>query len=138
MTFFLVMVIFGTVVDPRGPKAIAPLAIGLIITMDILTGGRITGAAMNPARALGPAIVQQDFTNWWIYWVGPIIGGLIAAFAYKSIWLGDGRVRLPAVRRGTAASRDERRQRPRAPRPEALRRLSQRGAGAAAGGDQVT
>jgi MIP family channel proteins len=101
MTFFLVMVIFGTVVDPRGPKAIAPLAIGLIITMDILTGGRITGAAMNPARALGPAIVQQDFTNWWIYWVGPIIGGLIAAFAYKSIWLGDGRVRLPA-RRGVS------------------------------------
>jgi MIP family channel proteins len=98
MTFFLVLVIFGTVVDPRGPKAIAPLAIGLIITMDILTGGRITGAAMNPARALGPAIVQQDFTNWWIYWVGPIIGGLIAAFAYKSIWLGDGRVRLPARR----------------------------------------
>jgi aquaporin TIP len=101
MTFFLVLVIFGTVIDPRGPKAIAPLAIGLIITMDILTGGRITGAAMNPARALGPAIVQQDFTNWWIYWVGPIIGGLIAAFAYTSIWLGNGRVRLPA-RRGTA------------------------------------
>jgi len=103
MTFFLVMVIFGTVVDARGPKAIAPLAIGLIITMDILTGGRITGAAMNPARALGPAIVQQDFTNWWIYWVGPIIGGLIAAFAYKSIWLGDRRVRLPA-RHGTASA----------------------------------
>ena len=103
MTFFLVIVIFGTVVDARGPKAIAPLAIGLIITMDILTGGRITGAAMNPARALGPAIVQQDFTNWWIYWVGPIIGGLIAAFAYKSIWLGDGRVRLPA-RHGTASA----------------------------------
>jgi MIP family channel proteins len=102
MTFFLVLVIFGTVIDPRGPKAIAPLAIGLIITMDILTGGRITGAAMNPARALGPAIVQQDFSNWWIYWVGPIIGGLIAAFAYTSIWLGNGRVRLPA-RRGTAS-----------------------------------
>jgi hypothetical protein len=68
--------------------------------MDILTGGRITGAAMNPSRALGPAIVQQDFTNWWIYWVGPIIGGLIAAYAYKSIWLGS-RVGLPAVRRGT-------------------------------------
>ena len=102
MTLFLVLVIFGTVVDPRGPKAIAPLAIGLIITMDILTGGRITGAAMNPARALGPAIVQQDFTNWWIYWVGPIIGGLIAAYAYKSIWLG-GRVGLPAVRRGLSS-----------------------------------
>jgi glycerol uptake facilitator-like aquaporin len=103
MTLFLVLVIFGTVVDPRGPKAIAPLAIGLIITMDILTGGRITGAAMNPARALGPAIVQQDFTNWWIYWVGPIIGGLIAAYAYKWIWLG-GRVGLPAVRRGLSSA----------------------------------
>jgi MIP family channel proteins len=100
MTFFLVLVIFGTVVDPRGPKAIAPLAIGLIITMDILTGGRITGAAMNPARALGPAIVQQNFTNWWIYWVGPVVGGLIAAYAYKAVWLGN-RVGLPGVRRGT-------------------------------------
>jgi MIP family channel proteins len=104
MTFFLVLVIFGTVMDPRGPKAIAPLAIGLIITMDILTGGRITGAAMNPARALGPAFVQQDFTNWWIYWVGPIIGGVIAALAYKTIWLNGGRVAVPAVRRGTPSA----------------------------------
>ena len=86
MTFFLVLVIFGTAVDPRGPKAIA-LAIGLTIAMDILAGGRVTGAAMNPARWFGPALVQQDFANWWIYWVGPIIGGLIAAFAYKYIWL---------------------------------------------------
>jgi MIP family channel proteins len=114
MTLFLVLVIFGTVVDPRGPKAIAPLTIGLIITMDILTGGRITGAAMNPARALGPAIVQQDFTNWWIYWVGPIIGGLIAAYAYKLIWLG-GRVGLPAVRRGLSS--DPRRVAPAAAAP---------------------
>lgn len=96
MTFFLVLVIFGTAVDPRGPKAIAPLAIGLIITIDILAGGRITGAAMNPARAIGPALVQQDFTNWWIYWVGPIIGGLIAAFAYKFIWLDGARTPAPA------------------------------------------
>jgi aquaporin Z len=99
MTFFLVLVIFGTVVDPRGPKAIAPLAIGLIISMDILTGGRITGAAMNPARAIGPAFVQQDFTNWWIYWVGPIVGGVFAALAYKSIWLPGSRLSLPTVRR---------------------------------------
>src|SRR5215213_9603317 len=105
MTFFLVLVIFGTVVDPRGPKAIAQLAIGLICAMEILTGGRITGAAMNPARALGPAIVQQDFTNWWIYWVGPIVGGLVAAFAYKSIWLGDGRVRLGAWRSAATSAR---------------------------------
>jgi glycerol uptake facilitator-like aquaporin len=99
MTFFLVLVIFGTMVDPRGPKAVASLAIGLIISVDILTGGRITGAAMNPARAIGPAFVQQDFTNWWIYWVGPIVGGLIAGFAYKMIWLPGNRPAYPVVRR---------------------------------------
>jgi aquaporin Z len=101
MTLFLVLVIFGTAIDPRGPKAIAPLAIGLIISMDILTGGRVTGAAMNPARAFGPAVIQQDFTNWWIYWVGPIVGGLIAAFLYKMIWMNDGRL-TPAVARRPA------------------------------------
>ncbi len=87
MTFFLVLVIFGTLVDSRGPKALAPLLIGLAITMDIVFGGRITGAAMNPARAFGPEVVQQDFTNFWIYWVGPIIGGLVAAFLYTFLFL---------------------------------------------------
>lgn len=104
MTFFLVLVIFGTAVDARGAKAIAPLAIGLTITIDILFGGRITGAAMNPARAFGPAVVQQDFTNWWIYWVGPIVGGLIAAFAYQYLWLGRDNGALELPRRAAAAS----------------------------------
>jgi aquaporin TIP len=99
MTFFLLLVIFGTAVDPRGPRTIAGLAIGLIISMDILAGGRVTGAAMNPARAFGPAVVQQDFTNWWIYWVGPIIGGVIAAFAYKYFWLSQTGPTESAVRR---------------------------------------
>jgi MIP family channel proteins len=132
MTFFLVLVIFGTMVDPRGPKAIAPLAIGLIITMDILTGGRITGAAMNPARAIGPAFVQQDFTNWWIYWVGPIIGGVIAALAYKTIWLNGSRLALPPVRRGTpsvarqTAPADDVPAEPPQPSPPARRRSSRR------------
>jgi aquaporin TIP len=102
MTFVLVLVIFGTAVDARGAKAIAPLAIGLIITMDILAGGRITGAAMNPARAFGPEVVQQDFTNWWIYWVGPIVGGLVAAFAYKYIWLEGSPLAVPAARTPSA------------------------------------
>ena len=87
MTFFLVLVIFGTAVDPRGPKAIAPLLIGLTIAMDIIFGGRITGAAMNPARAFGPEVVQQDFTNFWIYWIGPIVGGVVAAFLYTFLFL---------------------------------------------------
>lgn len=102
MTFFLVLMVFGTAVDARGPKAIASLAIGLTITMDILAGGRITGAAMNPARAFGPEVVQQDFTNWWIYWVGPIVGGLIAALAYKYIWLEGSPPAAPAARTPSA------------------------------------
>ena len=87
LTFFLVFVIFGVAVDPRTPKVIAGLAIGLTITMDIFAGGVLSGAVMNPARALGPAIVQQDFTNAWVWIVGPVIGGLIAAFLYQTVLL---------------------------------------------------
>lgn len=87
-TFFLMYVVFGTAVDGRGPRAIAPLAIGLTITMDILAVGPISGAAMNPARWFGPAVVQASFTDWWVYWVGPGIGAAIAAVLYAYIYLG--------------------------------------------------
>jgi aquaporin TIP len=84
----LMYVIFGTAVDARGPKAIASLAIGLTITMDILAVGPISGAAMNPGRWFGPALVQGSWDNWWIYWVGPGIGATIAAILYTYIYLG--------------------------------------------------
>lgn len=79
MTFFLVFVIFGTAVDKRAPRGVFGAAIGLTVFMDILVGGGLTGAAMNPARALGPALVSGDFTNHWIYWVGPVLGAIVAA-----------------------------------------------------------
>jgi MIP family channel proteins len=128
MTFFLVIVIFGTAVDARGPRVIAGLAIGLIITMDILAGGRITGAAMNPARQFGPAVVQQDFTNWWIYWVGPIIGGVIAALAYKTLWLPRGGAAAPVARRAPAQAEIPvtEAQLPPEPQPPARRRSGKR------------
>ncbi len=85
MTFFLVYVICGTAVDSRGAHAIAPLAIGLTITMDILFAGPLTGAAMNPARHFGPALVQGEWKDTWIYWLGPIIGGLLASFVQNYI-----------------------------------------------------
>jgi aquaporin Z len=91
LTFFLVFVVFGMAVDPRTPKAIAGLAIGLTITMDILAGSSVSGAAMNPSRWFGPAIVQWDWSNFWIWWVGPIIGGLLAAVLYNDIILAAGR-----------------------------------------------
>ena len=86
LTFFLVYVIHGVAVDSRGAHAIAPLAIGLTITMDILMAGPLTGAAMNPARHFGPALVAGEWADgWWIYWVGPIIGGALASIVHNYI-----------------------------------------------------
>lgn len=84
-TFFLMFVVFGAAVDPLGAKGIAPLAIGLIITIDILAIGAVSGAAMNPSRAFGPALVQGEWSDHWIYWVGPIAGALVAAFLYNAV-----------------------------------------------------
>ncbi|HEX6972296.1 MAG TPA: aquaporin [Limnochordia bacterium] len=84
LTFFLMFVVFGTAVDERGPKAIAGLAIGLTITADILVGGASTGAAMNPARHFGPALVSGSWADWWVYWIGPILGAGVAAVLYHA------------------------------------------------------
>ena len=86
LTFFLVFVIFATAVDPRSPaKAIFPFCIGMTIAMDILMGGPITGGSMNPARSFGPALVGGHWTAHWVYWVGPILGGICAAKVYDSV-----------------------------------------------------
>jgi len=86
LTFFLVLAIFGTVVDPR-PTRIGGFGIGLTVFVDILVGGPITGAAMNPARAFAPAVVAGNWTDQWIYWVGPILGGVLGALLYTAIFL---------------------------------------------------
>jgi aquaporin TIP len=88
MTFFLVWVVFATAVDPRGAfKSIAGLAIGLTITIDILFGGPFTGAAMNPARAFGPQLVGNDWTDGWVWYAGPALGGVVAAILYEFLYL---------------------------------------------------
>jgi len=87
-TFFLVWVVFATAADPGGTfKSIAGLAIGLTITLDIFMGGPLTGAAMNPARAFGPQLVQNDWTKAWIWYAGPVIGATIAALGYEFLYL---------------------------------------------------
>ena len=92
LTFFLVWVVFATAVDPRGTfKSIAGLAIGLTITIDILFGGPVTGAAMNPARAFGPQLVGNFWTHGWIWYAGPIVGGAAAAALYEWLYLRPGR-----------------------------------------------
>jgi MIP family channel proteins len=88
LTFFLVWVVFATAADPGGTfKSIAGLAIGLTITLDILMGGPLTGAAMNPARAFGPQLVQNDWTKAWIWYAGPAVGACVAAVTYEWLYL---------------------------------------------------
>ncbi|MHB8470543.1 MAG: aquaporin [Gaiellaceae bacterium] len=88
LTFFLVWAVFATAVDPRGAfKSIAGLAIGLTISIDVLMGGPLTGAAMNPARAFGPELAGNSWAQGWIYWLGPAVGALVAALAYDSLYL---------------------------------------------------
>lgn len=89
-TFLLVVVVFGTAVHPQGPR-IGGLAIGLAIAMDILAFGPLTGAAMNPARAFGPALVSGTWDAHLVYWVGPIIGGAAAGWAYSALYLSEAR-----------------------------------------------
>jgi MIP family channel proteins len=88
MTFFLVFVIFAAAVDERGSSGkIAGFVIGLTITMDILLGGPLTGAAMNPARAFGPALAANHWANHGVYWVGPLAGGFLAGLIYDSLFI---------------------------------------------------
>jgi MIP family channel proteins len=88
LTFFLVWVIFATAADPRGTfKSIAGLAIGFTITLDILFGGPFTGAAMNPARAFGPELVGGHWDDAWVWYLGPALGGILAALAYELLYL---------------------------------------------------
>jgi aquaporin Z len=83
LTFFLVFVVYGTAVDRRAPQ-VGGLFIGLTVGLDIMMGGPISGAAMNPARHLGPALLGGGLDNLWIYWVGPIVGSILAASCYKT------------------------------------------------------
>ena len=91
LTFLLVFTIFGVAVDKRAPKGFYGLAIGLVLTFDILVGGALTGASMNPARTFGPALVSGFWQNHLVYWIGPIIGGIVAAVLYNFILLKEGK-----------------------------------------------
>ena len=86
LTFFLVTAVFGTAVAGRNGNA-AGLAIGLVLTMDILMGGALTGASMNPARTFGPALATGDFSYLWMYLVGPLLGGAAAGLVYDRVFL---------------------------------------------------
>ncbi len=84
LTFFLVNTIFNTAVSRKAGN-FAGLAIGLALILCILMGGPLTRASLNPARTLGPAIVSGNYADIWLYFVGPFIGALLAAFLYIGV-----------------------------------------------------
>lgn len=103
-TFILVLVIFGTAVDMRAQKLPA-LFIGLTVTFDILFAGPYTGGSMNPARSFGPALVGGEWGGHWIYWMGPMVGGALAAIVYAAVFLPRPTVEaMPEVRPEAASS----------------------------------
>ena len=85
--FFLMWTIMGVAVDSKNARhaGIAALAIGGVVAADILCFGPATGASMNPARSFGPALIAGAWTLQWCYWVGPIVGAVIAAVCYQRI-----------------------------------------------------
>ena len=84
LAFFLVTVVLSTAVAGRAGN-LAPLAIGMTLTLNIMMGGALTGAPFNPARALGPMVATGDFTNAWLYMTAPLVGAVIAAFVHLGL-----------------------------------------------------
>lgn len=89
MTFGLVYTVYATAIDPKRGNLdiIAPIAIGFIVGANILVGGAFDGASMNPAVSFGPALVSWSWENHWVYWVGPLIGGGLAAVVYELFFM---------------------------------------------------
>lgn len=82
-TFILTFTIFGVASDDRANNALCGVATGGTLLFNALIGGSITGASMNPARSLGPALAIGVYKNQWVYVVGPLVGGVVASLVYS-------------------------------------------------------
>jgi aquaporin Z len=85
LTILLLWAVFGTAVSPFAPR-IGGFGIGLMVAADILAGGPITGAAMNPARWFGTAVPAGFYDHWFVYFIGPLVGAAIAALSYRFVF----------------------------------------------------
>jgi aquaporin NIP len=85
LTAFLMFVIMAVATDTRAVGAAAAIAIGGTIGLDALFGGPVTGASMNPARSFGPALVAGEWSDFWVYVVGPVAGAALGALAYQLV-----------------------------------------------------
>nr|BAI66438.1 tonoplast intrinsic protein [Hordeum vulgare subsp. vulgare] len=88
LTFSLLFVVYATILDPRTTvPGYGPMLTGLIVGANTIAGGNFSGASMNPARSFGPALATGVWTNHWIYWVGPLVGGPLAGFVYEMVFM---------------------------------------------------
>ncbi|KAL7122058.1 hypothetical protein ACP275_01G022100 [Erythranthe tilingii] len=89
LTFSLLFTVYATIVDPKkgNLEGLGPLLTGLVVGANIMAGGPFSGASMNPARSFGPALVSGNWTDHWVYWVGPLIGGGLAGFIYENFFI---------------------------------------------------
>ncbi len=85
LTAFLMFVIVAVATDTRAVGAAAAIAIGGTVGLDALFGGPVTGASMNPARSFGPALAAGEWSDFWLYVIGPIAGAAIGALAYQLV-----------------------------------------------------
>ncbi|OIW21065.1 hypothetical protein TanjilG_28511 [Lupinus angustifolius] len=97
LTFSLIFTVYGTMVDPkkRSEGGTGPIVVGFVVGANILAGGAFSAASMNPARSFGPALVSGNWTDHWVYWVGPLIGGALAGFIYENFFIHRSHVPLP-------------------------------------------
>ncbi|KAK4276994.1 hypothetical protein QN277_015070 [Acacia crassicarpa] len=97
LTFSLLFSVYATMVDPKkgAINGLGPTLVGFIVGANILAGGAFSAASMNPARSFGPALVSGNWTDHWVYWVGPLIGGGFAGFMYETFFINRSHVPLP-------------------------------------------
>ena len=96
LTVFLMWAVYGTAVSLFAPR-IAGFGIGLTVMTDILLGGPLTGAAMNPARWFATAVPASFFDNWYVYWIGPLLGAAIAGLSIRYLFAPSSDVQTPTT-----------------------------------------
>ncbi|KAK1375809.1 Tonoplast intrinsic protein 41 [Heracleum sosnowskyi] len=89
LTFSLLFTVYATLVDPKKGflNGLGPLLTGFVVGANIMAGGVFSGASMNPARSFGPALIAGVWTDHWVYWVGPLIGGGLAGLVYENFFI---------------------------------------------------
>ncbi|KAB1204367.1 Aquaporin TIP4-1 [Morella rubra] len=98
LTFSLLFTVYGTIVDPKKGSidGMGSTLTGFVVGANILVGGASSGASMNPAWAFRPALVSGDWTDHWIYWVGPLIEGGLASFIYENFFINRTHIAIPS------------------------------------------